>query len=150
MVLGLRSFCAPPPASAVACVLSQVSRVSSQEHRMPGRPVGMHFSFSESHWGSFSSCLQGSGVSLVAWEPLECPTIMVERNKVLGLPPPPYSVLLLPLKRWVLKLSCLLGRHGLCHTQHCPMCSFSGHRPFGVADTEQCWGGSCLELGLPE
>lgn len=102
---------------------------------MPELPVGMRFSFAESHWGFFSSCLQGSGVSLVAWEPLECLTIMVERNKVLGLPPPPYSVLLLPLKRWVLKLSCLLGHHGLCHPAlpqvflHCPHTLWSGrHR----------------------
>lgn len=117
---------------------------------MPGLPVGMHFSFAESDYGFVSSCLQGSGVSLVAWEPLGCPTIMVERNKVLSLPPPPYSFLLLPLKMWVLKLSCLLGHHGLCHTQHCPKCSCTAHMPFKVAHIEQCWSSGCLKLGLPE
>lgn len=65
---------------------------------MPELPVGMHFSFAESDYGFVSSCLQGSGVSLVAWEPLGCPAIMVGRSKVLSLPPPPYSFLLLLLK----------------------------------------------------
>lgn len=84
---------------------------------MPRLPVCMHFSFVESDCGFFSSCLQGSGMSLGAWESLGCPTIMVERNKVLGLPPPHCSFFLL-----LLKLSRLLGHHGLCHTQHCPTC----------------------------
>lgn len=82
---------------------------------------------------------------MVAWEPLGCPTIMVERNKVLGLPPPPY-----PFPLLLLKLLCLLGHRGLCYTQHCPKHSFTVHMPFGVADTEQGWSCSCWELGLPE
>lgn len=111
---------------------------------MPGLPVGMHFSFAESDSGFVSSCLQGSGVSLVAWELLGCPTIMVERNKVLSLPLPPYSFLLLRLKMWVLKLSYLLGHRGLCHTQHC------SYLKLGLPewDTDLYQSSPCLERGL--
>lgn len=103
---------------------------------MPELPVGMHFSFAESDCGLFSRKWSVLGSVVI-------PRVSHHhggKEQVLGLPPPPYSFLL-----FLLKLSRLLGHHGLCHTWHGPKRSFTAH----MADTEQCWSSSCLELGLP-
>lgn len=47
--------------SAVACVFSRVSHVTSQEHQMPRPLVGMHFPLRVRLW-VFSSCLQRNEV----------------------------------------------------------------------------------------